>query len=63
MKLSEKRRTEIYAAVSNRIMDLRIALAKLPGLQSTKLGEQVDDLAYRAQCEASDAALKAAEGK
>lgn len=39
MKLSEKRRTAIYAAVSERIMDLRIALAK-PATEGEVLGDE-----------------------
>lgn len=67
-KLSKRRRSEIYSAVSTRIMDLRIALAKLPELRSgdrvrNDLAKRIDDLVYKVQCEASDAAVRAAGGE
>jgi hypothetical protein len=63
VKLSEKRRQAIYAAVYARLMDLRIRLARYSQLGGTKLGERVDFLVAQAVDDTASAAVDAAEGK
>lgn len=64
MKLSEKRKTEIYGVVHNAITDLRIAVAKLPLFEGRKNGwDAIDDMIGRAGDRAAREALEAAEGK
>jgi hypothetical protein len=63
MKLSEKRRMAIYGAVHDRLMNLRIEVAKLTNGHSSEFGRKLDDLIYKAQCDAASGAVKAAEGE
>ncbi len=62
MKLSEKRKQAIYGAVHERIMKLRIELARSPELTGTKLGEQIDYRIAQAMDDAASAAVRAAGG-
>ncbi len=62
MKLSEKRRQAIYGVVHERMMTLRIALARMSELGGTKLGERVDYMVAQAMDDAAGAAVDAAEG-
>jgi hypothetical protein len=59
MKLSQKRRDAIYAAVHEEIMNARIAVAKLLSPHSSLAGS-VDDVLSRAQNRAGIAAIQAA---
>lgn len=63
MKMSEKRKQDIYNAVYDRFMKLRIELARKDGLTGRSLGEWVDLQVARAMDDAAIAAVKAAEGK
>lgn len=59
MKLTEKRKTAIYGAVHDRLIDLRIQIAReFPG---DKVAKRVDDLLFRAMDQAGQAAIEAAE--
>ena len=60
MKLSEKRRGEIYDAVSDRIVDARIEIARM--LQGHPQGDKIDHLLFKCGCDAGSAAIRAAEG-
>ena len=63
MKLSEKRKQAIYDAVHDRLMNLRIKLARDSQLGGTKLGERIDFAVAQAMDDAAIAAVEAAEGK
>ena len=60
-KLSDKRRMAIYSAVHERLMTLRINLAKHRELMGAKLGTEVDYLVAQAMDDAAAAAVRAAE--
>ena len=65
MKLSERRKQEIYEAVTTVIMDVRIALQKTIDRRHYHLGhmpaDTVDALLFYAQNKAGQAAIAAAE--
>lgn len=63
MKLSEKRKQAIYNAVYERMMTLRITLARTSELGGTKLGERVDYAVAQAMDDAAAAAVRAAGEK
>lgn len=63
MNLSEKRKQAIYSAVGERIMQLRIDIARKPDIEGTKLGVSIDCMIARAMDDAASAAVRAAEGK
>jgi hypothetical protein len=58
MKLSEKRRQAIFAAVYDEIMNLRLWVRERTGYNST-----IDSEIAQAGTRAGEAAIKAAEGK
>lgn len=59
MKLTEKRRTAIYAAVHDRMMDLRVQIARL--YVGNDVAKHVDELLFKATNQAGQAAIQAAE--
>lgn len=63
MKLSEKRRMAIYSAVSDKVMDLRIAIRRInSGLRLTEYEkEKLDAMLSKLGDDAGSAALEAAE--
>lgn len=55
MKLSEKKKTQLYNSVSNEVLDARIAIAKI--LNGDKNGEKINLVLYTLQLNAPQKAI------
>lgn len=56
MPLSNKKSTELYRLVSDKITDARIKIARLTN-NDTKLGQEIDKILFELQLDASQSAV------
>lgn len=63
MKLSEKKKTQLYGTVSDKVMDARIQIKKLFQMHPSAVARQIDDILSDLGKDAPQAALNLFEPK